>query len=114
MTVKHFVAVLAIALLVIGGAIAFTTIGSGIAFAQGGSDNSGPIIGDALDKARAAALAYTGGGQATETEIDDEEGYYEVEVVLADGRQVDVHLDRDFNVLNSQGDRDAPNDASDK
>ena len=123
MTVKHFVAVLAIVLLVVGGALAFTMIGGGIAFAQGGgdngdgtggSDNSGPIIGDALDKARAAALAYTGGGQATETEVGDEEGYYEVEVVLADGRQVDVHLDRDFNVLNSQGDRDALNDASDK
>ena len=37
----------------------------------------------------------------TETEVGDEEGAYEVEVTRADGSQVDVHLDKDFNVLSS-------------
>lgn len=32
----------------------------------------------------------------TGTEVGDEESYYEVEVTLADGSQVDVQLDRAF------------------
>ncbi len=63
-----------------------------------------PITGNALDKARAAALDHTNGGRATETEVGDEEGAYEVEVTRADGSQVDVHLDRGFNVLSEIGD----------
>ena len=56
--------------------------------------------------ASAAALEHTGGGKVTETEAGDEEGAYEVEVTRADGTQVDVHLDEDFNVLGSVGDDD--------
>ena len=40
----------------------------------------------------------------TETEVEDEESYYEVEVTLDDGRQVDVQLDEDFNVVGSEAD----------
>jgi uncharacterized membrane protein YkoI len=57
------------------------------------------ITGDPLAKASAAALAHTGGGRVTGTEVDDEESYYEVEVTLDDSRQVDVQLDRAFNVV---------------
>ena len=39
-----------------------------------------PIGGSALDQASAAALQHTGGGQVTDTEVGDEESYYEVEV----------------------------------
>ena len=49
--------------------------------------------GPALDKASAAALEHTGEGRVTETEVGDEESYYEVEVTLDDGSQVDVQLD---------------------
>ena len=63
-----------------------------------------PITGEALERASAAALEYTGGGEVTETEIGDEEGYYEVEVTLPGGRQVDVHLDASFKVISSEGD----------
>jgi hypothetical protein len=42
----------------------------------------------------------------TETEVGDEEGAYEVEVTRADGSQVDVHLDKDFNVLGAAADED--------
>ena len=66
-----------------------------------------PISGQALDRASAAALADTGGGKVTETEVGDEEGAYEVEVTRADGSQVDVHLDSDFNVLSPAGDDDS-------
>ena len=74
--------------------------------ASGAGDDEQPITGDALDRARAAALAETGGGRVTETEAGDEESWYEVEVTLDDGTQVDVQLDRDFAVVGSEHDRD--------
>ena len=40
----------------------------------------------------------------TETEVGDEESYYEVEVTLEDGTQVDVQLDAGFNVVSSDAD----------
>ena len=58
-----------------------------------------PIAGTDLDRATAAALAYLGEGRATETEVGDEESYYEVEVTLDDGRQVDIQLDEAFNFV---------------
>ena len=51
-----------------------------------------------------AATDHLGGGQVTETEIGDEESYYEVEVTLDDGRQVDVQLDENFNVVGTEDD----------
>jgi hypothetical protein len=46
-------------------------------------------------------LAAVGGGTVTETEVGDEQGYYEVEVTRADGSRLDVHLDERFAVLSS-------------
>jgi uncharacterized membrane protein YkoI len=63
-----------------------------------------PITGTALQKASDAALAETGGGKVTETEVDDEESKYEVEVTLPDGSQVDVQLDENFKVVGSESD----------
>jgi uncharacterized membrane protein YkoI len=90
--------------------------GAGFAAASGGDDDEAPITGDALDKASAAALEETGEGRVTETEVGDEESYYEVEVTLDDGSQVDVQLDKSFNVVGSSGDdeeRDGAGDDSD-
>jgi len=87
--------------------LALAAGGTGIAVATGGGDDEGsqqPISGSALQKAKAAALAETGGGQVTETEVGDEEGYYEVGVSRGDGSQVDVHLNRDFSVIDSSAD----------
>jgi uncharacterized membrane protein YkoI len=75
--------------------------------AIGSSDDDGneqPITGTALQKASDAALEETGGGRVTDTEVDDEESKYEVEVTLPDGSQVDVQLDEDFNVVGSEAD----------
>jgi uncharacterized membrane protein YkoI len=101
--------------------------GAAIASAAGGGDSSTPATqssepaenesgpeeadqpitgGTALDKASAAALKSTGGGQVTETEVGDEESYYEVEVTRDDGSQVDVQLDRSFNVVGSSADEE--------
>ena len=88
---------------------------AGVAYANG-SDSSEQATGSDIEKAKSVALDHTNGGQVTGTEIGDEEGYYEVEVTRDDGSQVDVHLDRDFNVLSaptdhgSPDDKDAPND----
>jgi len=71
-----------------------------------GDDNESPITGSALDKASAAALEETGGGRVTETEVGDEESYYEVEVTLDDGSQVDVQLDKSFTVVSSSADHE--------
>ncbi len=94
--------------------VALAIGGAAIAGATGGgSDESdaaeGPdqaITGSALDRAGAAALQETGGGTVTETEVGDEESYYEVEVTRDDGSQVDVQLDRGFNVVGSEADGD--------
>jgi uncharacterized membrane protein YkoI len=94
--------------------------GAAIASAAGGGDSSpaadsaedskeGPdqtIGGSDLDKASAAALQHTGGGQVTDTEVGDEESYYEVEVTLDDGSQTDVQLDRGFNVVGDEADEE--------
>jgi hypothetical protein len=82
--------------------------GAGVAAAGGGSESTeGPdvgISGDALQKASDAALAETGGGRVTGSEVGDEESYYEVEVTKADGSQVDVQLDENFAVVGSKTD----------
>ncbi|MGH9281315.1 MAG: PepSY domain-containing protein [Acidimicrobiales bacterium] len=82
----------------------------GIAVAAGGDDGEAPITGAALERATAAALAHTGGGRVTETEVGDEDSYYEVEVTLDDGTQVDVQLDQGFTVVSSEGDDDSSED----
>jgi hypothetical protein len=56
-------------------------------------------------------LAYTGGGEVTETEVGDEDSYYEVEVTLDNGKQTDVQLDENFNVVT--GMPDSESDAGD-
>src|SRR5215211_5914846 len=95
------------ALIAVGVIAVLAAGGAAIAGATGGGDDDGtdqPISGAALSKAKSAALAHTGGGRVTATEVGDEEGYYEVEVTRDDGRQVDVHLDRNFNVIGGQAD----------
>jgi uncharacterized membrane protein YkoI len=119
------VAAAAVAALAGGGAaIAGATGGGGndtaIAPATGGGDEATakddgpgqPITGSALDKAKSVALQETGGGQVTATEIRDEEGYYEVEVTRADGSQVDVHMDRNYNVLDQSSDGSGADEGS--
>jgi uncharacterized membrane protein YkoI len=63
-----------------------------------------PVTGSALQKASAVALHQTNGGKVTDSEVNDEQGYYEIEVTRDDGSQVDVHLDRSFHVINSESD----------
>ena len=93
---------------------AVAVAGAGMAVAGGADDDDAtdtPIAGSELEKASAAALAHTGEGRVTETEVGDEESYYEVEVTLDDGSQVDVQLDESFVVVSDEVDReDEPGD----
>ena len=103
---KTFVAAAGLGLVVAAGAgiAAATTPDS----AEDANETDTPIAGADLDRASDAALAHTGGGRVTGTEVEDEESFYEVEVTLADGRQVDVQLDEQFNVVGdeAEGERD--------
>jgi hypothetical protein len=86
---------------VVGGAV-----GAGAVIANQADDTDVPITGPALEQATIAALAHTGEGHVTGTEVGDEDSYYEVEVTLNDGSQVDVQLDRNFNVVSDKVDDD--------
>jgi uncharacterized membrane protein YkoI len=104
---RTLMALVAVAALAAGGAA--------IATASGGGDDDKSeqaISGGALDQASRAALAHTGGGEVTDTEVGDEESYYEVEVTKSDGSQVDVQLDRDFKVVGAEGDSDKSEDGN--
>jgi hypothetical protein len=82
--------------------------GAAIASATGvvGEDaNETPITGSALEKASAAALAETGEGTVSGTEVGDEESKYEVEVTLDNGDERDVQLDAGFNVVGGETDK---------
>jgi hypothetical protein len=102
--VRTLVIVAAVAMLVALG-------GAGIAYANGG-DSGEQVTGPDAEKAKSAAIAAMGGGTVTEVERDDGygSGVFEVEVKRDDGSQVEVHLDRDLNVVGQEADEDGPND----
>ena len=109
MNAKKMVIAAAVALMLL--------VGAGVAYANGSSgDGSEQSTGAGMEKAKSIALKQVN-GRVTATEFQDEEGYYEVEVTKADGTQVDVHLDKNFNVLDAQSDgggsdvQDGPNDS---
>lgn len=77
----------------------------GVAYATG-DDSSQQATGSDIEKAKNAALDYTDGGRVTGTEIGDKEGYYEIEITRDDGSQLDVHLDRDLDVLGTPVDHE--------
>jgi hypothetical protein len=91
-------------------AVGVAAVGAGVAAANGGDDSEEPITGNELDRAVEAALEHVGGGEVTGTEVGDEESYYEVEVTLADGSQVDVQLDESFAVVGTEDDGSGDDD----
>ncbi len=103
MTKRRWLASLATSILLTAGAI--TAPAAGATHEDDVDDGADVAIsGSALERASAAALDYLGEGRITDTEVGDEEGFYEVEVTLPDGTQVDVHLDEDFTVLGEETD----------
>jgi hypothetical protein len=99
--------------IIIAGTAGFAAVaiaGTAAASQFGGDDSEGPITGDALVRASEVALDHTGEGRVTGTEVGDEDSYYEVEVTLDSGKQVDVQLDEEFNVVDTMDDIETPDD----
>ena len=84
--------------------VALGAVGAVVVNAATGDDEGTSITGIELERASAAALAHTGQGRVTVTEVGDEDSYYEVEVTLDDGSQVDVQLDKAFAVVKTMAD----------
>lgn len=74
-----------------------------------------PLTGADADKATAAAAAAAPGGTVLRVETDDD-GTFEAHVRKADGTEVEVKMDKDFNVTSieehSRGDHDKGDGAS--
>jgi hypothetical protein len=96
---------------IVGGALAVAVVGggAGVAIANGAGDADEPLGGSTLERASAAALAYTGGGTVIEAEAGDDGAAYGVEVRLPAGRVVEVTLDERFTVMGRQADEDGSN-----
>ena len=94
-------------------AILFVVV-AGIAVAAGMRGRSLSSSSGDLERAVAAALAATGPGQVTESEVSDENDGYEVEVTLDNGRKVEVHLDANFKVIDQEFDDVEDGDEDDK
>jgi uncharacterized membrane protein YkoI len=101
-------------MIIIGATVAASAAVPAIASAGGNGNDAGaadgtdarevdvPITGSDLEKATATALAHVGEGRVTATEVGDEESYYEIEITLDNGRQLDVQLDEQFNFVGSE------------
>ena len=89
-------------------AVAAIGVGTGVGIAGAGDDDR-PLTGSDYDQATAAALEHVD-GTVTETEVGDGGAAYEVEVRRADGTQVEVQLDSNFEVIGSERDDDGATD----
>ncbi|MGH8973541.1 MAG: PepSY domain-containing protein [Acidimicrobiia bacterium] len=99
-TAKYLAALLAagVAVIIAGGA------GAGPAVSPTADDQE--LTGETRDRAADAALRATGGGTVTETEMGDDGAAYGVEVLVSEGREVEVNLDRNMNVTGQEADDD--------
>jgi uncharacterized membrane protein YkoI len=100
--------------MVIAVVLALAAASGGIAIAAGvGRDDDKPLAGATLERATEAALAHTGGGTVTETEHGDDGAAYSVEIRLANGSQVEVELDENFEVVGQERDDDGAGEDGD-
>lgn len=84
----------------LAGALLVTGLAGGAVAVASGDSEGGPATGAEADRAVAAALVETGGGEANAVERDSENGaVWEVEVTKPDGSTVDVRLGGDLHVI---------------
>ena len=82
------------------GAIAALTLGGASLVQAGGDDGDRAATGPQAERAQAAALKITKGGEANAVERDNEDGAtWEVEVTKTDGTTVDVRLDAGYGLV---------------
>jgi hypothetical protein len=99
--------------LLVLGAVAAVAVTVGVAAPAVGDDDETPLSGATLARASAAALQHTGGGTVVDSETGDDGAAYGVEIRLADGTQVEVTLDGEFNVIGQEADDDSGEGADD-
>jgi hypothetical protein len=102
-----------LSLIAVGAAVAVGAA-AGVAWAAGATpDDDAPLTGQTLERAGAAALAATGGGEVIDSEVEDGSVAYSVEVRTSDGRQVEVDLNEAFEVIGQEADDDSVDGAFD-
>ena len=109
----------AIAMLAVGAAVVASGLTAHMdratAVAQPAVEQGDPAFNSAdYQRAADAALRHMGGGKVQDVDRENEGGAtWEVEMTTPDGRFVEVHLDNDFRVLSTSGERDANEGADD-
>jgi hypothetical protein len=79
--------------LVVAGAAVIAVSAAGVGIAQAVGEGDERVTGPAADRAGRAAVDIVGGGSVKSVEREDDDGAaYEVEVVRADGKTVEVEL----------------------
>ncbi len=96
-------------------AVFVVALGAGAATAATDDDDAPDVAltGTDLERASEAALAETGGGEVVDSEVEDDENGYEVEVKTTDGRQIEVQLDADFAVVTTSEDEQGDDEDGD-
>lgn len=95
------------ALIAAGAGVVVALSVGGVAVASG-DDGDATVTGPQADRATAAALELTHGGEANSVERDSENGAtWEVEVTRTDGDTVDVRLDEDYGLVVIEGDSES-------
>jgi uncharacterized membrane protein YkoI len=102
-------------LMILGATVlALGATGMGIAQAVG-DDTDEQATGPQADRAKRAAVEAVGAARAVAVERENEDDTaWEVEVVMNDGRQVEVDLDQDFARVGSESDDGGPNEDKDR
>jgi hypothetical protein len=98
---------------IVGGAIAVGVIAAATGMGIAATSDDEPLTGSTLERAVEAALQVTRGGTVVETEGGDGGAAYSVEIRLENGRQVEVNLDENFDVVGSEADDDGRNERED-
>lgn len=89
--------------IVIGIAAGVLALGGGTALAFSGASDSNQLTGPAADQVRTAAVSAVPGGRAGEVRAETGNGAaYGVDVARSDGSTLQVNLDRNYHVLNTQ------------
>ena len=86
-------------LIVVGTAAVVAGAAASVSGALAGDDSS--LTGTELERASRSALEHTGGLRVVESETGEGGAAYEVAVLLDDGSVVEVQLDADFHVTDS-------------
>jgi hypothetical protein len=85
---------------------ALTLLGAGVGAGLAESRDDRPLRGTELERATDAALSHVGDGTVVETEVGDDGASFEAEIRRADGTEVEVELDDNFQVIGTEAEEE--------